>query len=352
MHNSLHNPSAHRLDIREYNALVVYNSGAERFQCSHQFHHSAHPATSTTANLQHSKSRISHMAYQNIAIAGATGSLGPSITRALIDAGFNVTALSLSGKTDSLPTQIKTVKVDCSSHEALVKILTGHDALISLIPTPWEQPALVDAAIAAGVKFFIPSEFGADITGNAHAAALPLAKGKPETLDYLRSHRDQISYVSIVTGLFFDWALQNSFLASLEGGLTRVFDGGDLPVATTTYADIAKTIVAALENPEAFKNRPVYLRSATVTQNQLLAIAQKKKPGVQFEREDVRTADIERDASERLAKGDMSAMLGFVAAAVFNPIYGSTKSAEDDNKLVGIKEMTPEQVEAFVERFM
>lgn len=292
------------------------------------------------------------MDYQNIAIAGATGNLGPTITRALVDAGFAVTALSHSGKTGDLPTQVTMTKVDYSSHEALVKALTGHDALVSLIPTPWDQPALIDAAIAAGVKFFIPSEFGTDIHGNAHAAALPLSKGKPETLNYLRDRRNQISYASIVTDLFFDWGLQSSFLATLTGGPTRIFDGGDIAVTTTTFADIAKTVVAILQNQEAFKNRPVYVQSATVTQNQLLATAQKKKPGLQFEREEVRTADVVKDASERLAKGDMSAMLGFVAGAVFNPVYGRTKSAEEDNKLVGIKQMTPEEVEVFVERFM
>ncbi|GIZ45618.1 hypothetical protein CKM354_000877600 [Cercospora kikuchii] len=292
------------------------------------------------------------MSYQNIAIAGVTGTLGPAITRALVDAGFAVTALSRTGRTGDVPTQVTTTKVDYSSHEALVNALTGHDALISLVPTPWEQPALIDAAIAAGVKFFIPSEFGADIHGNAHAAALPISKGKPETQDYLRDRQNQIFHASIVTDLFFDWSLQNGFLATPKGGPTRIFDGGDIAVTTTTFADIAKTVVAILQSPEAFKNRPVYVQSATVTQNQLLAIAQKKKPGVLFEREDVRVADVEKDASERLAKGDMSAMLGFVAGAVFNPVYGRTKSAEEDNKLVGIKMMTPEEVEAFVERFM
>lgn len=292
------------------------------------------------------------MGYQNIAIAGVTGTLGPAITRALVDAGFAVTALSRTGKPGDVPTQVTTTKVDYSSHEALVNALTGHDALISLIPTPWEQPALIDAAIAAGVKFFIPSEFGTDIHGNALAAALPLSKGKPETLDYLRSHRDQISYASIVTDIFLDWGLQNSFLATLKGGHTRIFDGGDSAVTTTTFADIAKTVVAILQNPETFKNRPVYVQSATVTQNQLLAIAQKKKPEMRFEREDVRVADVEKDAYEKLGQGDMSAMLALVAAAVFNPVYGRTKSAEEDNKLVGIKQMTPEEVEAFVERFM
>ncbi|PPJ53065.1 hypothetical protein CBER1_11625 [Cercospora berteroae] len=307
---------------------------------------------STAHPQQHLSFRIRDVGYQNIAIAGATGSVGPSITRALVDAGFTVTALSLSGKTGGLPSQVTTIKVDYSFHEALANVLNGQDALISLIPTPGEQPALVDAAIAAGVKLFIPNEFGSDITGNAQAAALPLSQDKKKTLDYLRARTDRISYISIVTEMFFDWGLQANFLANLKGGPIRVFDGGDVVVGTTTLADTGKTVVAALKNPEAFKNRPVYVQSAKITQNQVLAIVQKKKPGLHFEREDVRVADVEKDAYAKFAQGDMSAIMGFITAAVFNPVYAKTKSAEDDNKLVSIKEMTPEEVETFGEWFL
>ena len=97
------------------------------------------------------------MSYQNIAIAGATGNLGPAIVQSLVDAGFNVTILSQSGKTNNLPSAAKTVKVDYSSQTSLIDALRGQDVFISAVPKHDSQPALIDAAIAAGVKRFIPS---------------------------------------------------------------------------------------------------------------------------------------------------------------------------------------------------
>ena len=87
------------------------------------------------------------MVYQKIAIAGATGNLGPTIVQALIDAGFDVTILSSSGNTSGLPVAAKTVKVDYSSQDSLVNALKGQDVFISAIPQHDTQPALIDAAI-------------------------------------------------------------------------------------------------------------------------------------------------------------------------------------------------------------
>lgn len=95
-------------------------------------------------------------AYNKVAVAGATGNLGPSVVQELVKAGFEVTTISKSGKTDGLPSAVKTIKVDYSSQESLTSAFKGQDAVISLLPDHGAQDGLIDAAIAAGVKRFIP----------------------------------------------------------------------------------------------------------------------------------------------------------------------------------------------------
>jgi uncharacterized protein YbjT (DUF2867 family) len=218
------------------------------------------------------------MSFQRIAVAGATGNLGPTIVRDLVNAGFEVTALSQSGNTSSLPSAVKTVKVDYSSHDSLVNALKGHEAFISNIPQHDQQPALIDAAIAAGIKRFIPSEFGSNIAGNATTAALPVFKGKKITQDYLQKKSSEISYTLINTGLFLDWGIQVGLLLDLKGEPTRIYDGGNDKHSFTLLSDIAQAVVEVLKHPEEIHNRAVYIQSAALSQNEVIDIAQKVKP--------------------------------------------------------------------------
>jgi hypothetical protein len=77
---------------------------------------------------------------------------------------FNVTVVSRSSSTYEGGEALNVVKVDFSNHVDLVQALKGQDALIITISTrPELAPTslkLIDAAVEAGVKLIIPSEFG------------------------------------------------------------------------------------------------------------------------------------------------------------------------------------------------
>jgi uncharacterized protein YbjT (DUF2867 family) len=293
------------------------------------------------------------MVYQKIAIAGATGNLGPAVVKALVDAGFEITVLSQSGNTTDLPPAVKTVKVDYSSQGSLVNALKGQDAFVSIIPQHDAQPALIDAAIAAGVKRFIPSEFGSNITGNAKTAALPVFKGKGVTQDYLKQKSSEISYTLICTGLFLDWAIQVGLSVDLKGGPTRVFDGGDDKHSTTLLKDVGQAVVGVLKHPEETQNRAVYVQSASVSQNQLIEVARKAKPGVKIGRQDASVEKLLEDSHKQLVQGGDqigSAMFGFIVVSVFgnSKEYGNSWSEKNDNELLGIKEIGAEDLEQLV----
>lgn len=295
------------------------------------------------------------MAYQKIAVAGATGNLGPTIVQALVDAGFDVTILSQSGNTTGLPSAAKTVKVNYAygSQHTIVDALKGQDVFISMIPQHDSQPALIDAAIAAGVKRFIPSEFGSNISGNAKTAALPVFKGKGITQDYLKQYSSQISYTLINNGLFLDWGMQVGISIDLKGGATRVFDGGDDKHSFTLLSDIGKAVVGVLKHPEETKNRAVYVQSAALSQNELIEIARKAKPGVKIDRQDASVERLLEDSHKQLAAGGDqigTAMFGFIVVSIFGDSkeYGNVWSGKNDNELLGIKELTKRDLEKLI----
>jgi uncharacterized protein YbjT (DUF2867 family) len=109
-----------------------------------------------------------------ILVAGGTGNLGGRIIKALIARGAAVRAIVRSG---SKPEKIKTltqlgaevIEVDMSDAEALKQACQGVSCVVSALAGLHEtivdsQTNLLDAAIAAGVPRFVPSDYSADFT--------------------------------------------------------------------------------------------------------------------------------------------------------------------------------------------
>lgn len=99
---------------------------------------------------------------------------------------------------------------DYSSHEDLVSAFKGQDAVVSTVGAPalGDQIKLINAAIEAGVKYFIPSEFGGN-TLNEKTAKLAVFGKKVATRKYLeeKASEGKINYIVINNGPFFDWGM-------------------------------------------------------------------------------------------------------------------------------------------------
>ncbi|MEP6713350.1 MAG: NmrA family NAD(P)-binding protein, partial [Ferruginibacter sp.] len=110
-----------------------------------------------------------------IAILGATGNLGGRIVKSLLEKGAAVRAIVRNTSKDDDKTEklkqsgVEVIKVDMSSHQELVKTLTGATAVISALQGLKDvivdtQSTVLKAAIEAGVPRFIPSDFCTDFT--------------------------------------------------------------------------------------------------------------------------------------------------------------------------------------------
>lgn len=124
----------------------------------------------------------------NVVVAGGTGFLGREITKALLDGGHAVTAISRSNpEKDPIDSRAKWKRGDVTSLDSLIEALSGADAVVDAAQfpgSPIENPKkgytfenidyngtknLVDAAKAAGVRRFIGiSGAGADEHGKYH----------------------------------------------------------------------------------------------------------------------------------------------------------------------------------------
>lgn len=214
----------------------------------------------------------------------------------------------------------------------------------------------MQAAVAAGVKRFIPSEFGSDTT-NPKARALPVYATKVAAQQYLerKAAEGAITYTLMLNGPFLDWGLMVGLLLDVKGRKADLYDGGDVPFSASRTATVGKAIAGVLAHPDQTANRAVRVQDAVVTQRKLWRIAQ-KVTGTKEEQWTVTetdTAALEAAAYVELSKPSPDANVwafGFIKRTVWGPGYGSVFS-KTDNELLGITEMTDEELEGVVASF-
>lgn len=101
-----------------------------------------------------------------IALAGAAGTLGMIILDKLVSSGkFNVRILRRNDSKSTFVRETDIVDVDFDSVQSLATVVGDQDAVVSVLGSSAisAQKLLTDASIDAGVKRFVPSEFGANI---------------------------------------------------------------------------------------------------------------------------------------------------------------------------------------------
>lgn len=290
---------------------------------------------------------------KNVALVGASGQLGAPILKALIDSGkFTITAVSRTGSKSTFPSGIKVVYADLASVSSLTTAFAGQDAVVSAVGNEGflGQSVLFDASIAAGVKRFLPSEFGSDIATPA-VAALPVFGYKVATRKYIEEKiaaGADITYSYVITGGFLDWGIAHDFLLATSDGKPKLYDGGDSLFSATSLASVGTAVVGVLSNLEETKNRSVYVQDIQTSQNQLLAIAKKAAPEKTFQPVTVKVSDVVKASYDALAKGDygMGTMVGFLTPSLFGGRAYGMPMEKIDNELLGVKGKSEADLEA------
>lgn len=263
-----------------------------------------------------------------------------------------MTVLSRQTSTHTFPPSVKVRQVDYGSRDSLVSALRGQDAIVSTLGTLAldRQLLLINAAATAGVRRFIPSEFGSD-TSNPKCAGLPVFHNKLATQKVLQETAaagSGLSYTIICTGPFLDWGLTRGFM-SIKDKRVSLYDGGDTVFSTMTLPTICRAVCGVLAQPAETENRMVKVHDVATTQNKLFAMAKKAKgPDGWTVRNLSVDAMLEKSwADFKQGKHDLPTMLGFIVTASWGKGFGGYFE-QTDNELLGIPEMTDNEVQAVV----
>jgi hypothetical protein len=110
---------------------------------------------------------------------------------------LNVTVLSRPDSKSTFPASVKVVHTDYSKDD-LVSKLKGQDAFLSFLGNAafGAQTTIVDAAAEAGIKRFIPSEFGHNTDSEKVRGVIPIFESKRSVVEYIKKYPN-LEYTSV-----------------------------------------------------------------------------------------------------------------------------------------------------------
>ncbi|KAK4862916.1 hypothetical protein LT330_010746 [Penicillium expansum] len=294
---------------------------------------------------------------KSVLVIGPGGNVGKSTVKALLDEKFEVTGLTRESSEAILPEGVRHIKTDYSE-ESLRDAFKGQDAIIStissIIPgaalTP--QKSLVDSAISAGVKVFFPSEYGIDTSDRSASEYIPFLVDKIQTVDYLKTQQDKISWTAVITGSLFDWGLNIPGFGGLDvpERTATIFDGGDISYEATNLDQVGRAIARSLKSPDLTKNQYVYVNSFTVTQNKVLS-ALERATNEKFTLSESTVEDLWQDGATKLKEGQPLGTVSMIAASIYGKgglaSFSQTKGLW--NKVLGLPQ---EDLDEFVRGYV
>ncbi|KAL7922898.1 hypothetical protein ACQKWADRAFT_326525 [Trichoderma austrokoningii] len=291
--------------------------------------------------------------FKHIALLGK-GMLGSAILPQLLEQGFEVTLFTRSkASIKDLPSGVHVVEVDYTSLSGLAEAFKGKDVVICTITSTAisEQRIIIDAAIQASVKRFIPADFGA-LSTDPGAKDLPIHIPTGQIRQYLKEKAEngQIEYNAFASGLFMELIFAFPFFFDYANRKVELVDGGKNPFSVTTVATVGKAVANMLKNSEGTKNRIFAIHDMTVTQAQLVRLVKKhSSPEPEW-------TETNLDSAVELQKSlDSFARDGFnmenapmmLRAALLGGKYASAYK-NVDNERFGLRLWTEKELDAFV----
>ncbi|KAL6890492.1 hypothetical protein GGI43DRAFT_387689 [Trichoderma evansii] len=283
---------------------------------------------------------------KKIAVLGGSGNIGPSIIKALLDSNFEVTVITRLESQATFVDGVDVKRVDITSKEAVQNVLEGHDALVSAIsPAALEdQKKIVDAAVAAKVRRFLPSEYGVDNrrTEEKDMGWMVVNKVKlNEYLDEIAAKNKWFSWTGVACGFFFDWGIQTQFILGInaQAKTGEIIDSGNKPWAASNTYFVGEIVAAILKKPEETANKFLNAYSFVTTQNELLKTFEEES-GSKYQVSHVKGSDLIQAATASVAKGEYKQSIGpYVQYTFFaDGPMGPVDLGMNDCELLGIKD--------------
>ncbi|KAK5046627.1 hypothetical protein LTR84_007388 [Exophiala bonariae] len=271
--------------------------------------------------------------YRRVAVFGAGGTnIGHHVVKALASKPdlFTVEIIARKSSKSTFPTGVTVRYVDDDlPHQQLVEALTGQDALVSAIgygAIELEKP-LIEAAIEAKVKRFLPSEYGLNNTNPIARKLCPVFNAKGEIIEYLKTKESTgLSWTAVPNGMWLDWTLDPAIAfadINVQTHTAKLWENGNHKLSFSTLPWAAEGIAQILLTPEETANKVVPIHGFEASQNDLLSALQRlQNVTYQISHFDLKTG-VEQAQTSWVQNKDIQSALWLVKAGFFTAGNGS-----------------------------
>lgn len=225
---------------------------------------------------------------KRVVVIGAAGQIGTPLTKSLLKLGHDVKAVvrridnssELKLKLfESLGATV-TVETETENEEVMTEVMRGYDTVVVCTPAneytvTVVEPILLQAALNAGVKRFVPDEFG------CHTRNIEVGDGI--LFDYKKALHEKIIDSGIGYTFFYNGGIFDYFLPNLRFfEKVTTFGKMDLPIHTHDIEDIG--YIAALSiTDERTVNKCVQMDYNVLTQTKMLDLVKEFYPKEKLE---------------------------------------------------------------------
>ncbi|KFA70652.1 hypothetical protein S40285_08404 [Stachybotrys chlorohalonatus IBT 40285] len=266
--------------------------------------------------------------FKKVLVIGATGSIGSIVLQALLnEPSLTVTALQRVSSQNKLSDDVQIVIIDDSyPQEALISAFRGQDAIVNCMTSlaVSNQIRFIDAAVAAGVRRYVASEYGLN-NNNPQARALnSVFREKGEVQDYLRAKESTgLEWMAIACGMWLKWSALHDFLGMrIKEKKFKVWDDGEGWFSCTTEGNTALALINALTKRwEETKNRVVALSDFAITQTMLLE-AIERISGEKLAIERINSDDLIKEKQAEVVNGDSYAIYDLIETGFVTGRFG------------------------------
>lgn len=250
---------------------------------------------------------------KKVAIVGCTGQIGFGLSKALLRLNHSVIAVTRKKNADnasklseleSLGAKVKECG-DYADVETLAGILKGCDTLVVAIRANVKsirekEPKILDAALKAGVKRFVPDEFGVHTLSVEYGDGT-LFDAKKDM--HKKIFKSGIDWTFVYNGVIFDYLIPNFRMWD------KITTFGDINIELATHdlEDIV-TIAAMAITDDRTVNRAVQICANKITQARMIEELNKNWPGrigdiVHVSKEEIVDKKVNSDPNTISAKG-------------------------------------------------
>ncbi|KAL3485663.1 hypothetical protein BJX62DRAFT_242745 [Aspergillus germanicus] len=291
------------------------------------------------------------MAFKTIAVVGGTGSLGRVIVQALLAAGeFEIRLITRQETTTK--TQIAgvtTTIADRSSTGDLTRAFHGCDVVVNVLGdhTPHQEHITVlDAAIAANVPRYVPSQWGNTPRLEA-LQAIPFIRSKFDITDLVEkaAREGKITFTSISGGPWIEYVMEFPTLMSVPQRTFYMHERPDFEFGICSRKMFADALVAALRKGGGTENRHLHVDLARLSQNQALELTRKALPNEEIKTVQASFEDRYKSGLEKVlaGAGDNFAFADVLSKCIYDPA-SNTQPAKLDNEMLGLKMATKDEL--------